>query len=341
MRGSDSRVPLMYPPTPSRRSRRAIALLFVLAFAAGIVYHRRTALADRFDVARIAHAERSTAIVLAAPLRVVAADAPDGMPGEVPVRFTAGSTPVQRALLVQDLGLAVEQRLDARGELLLLRAASADALTGALAQLERSPLVRVAERNVLYYASALPNDPQLLQQWALHTPGSSDPDDSDIDVAEVWDEFTGSTDIVIGVLDIDHRHEDLRDNLWRNPGEVAGNGVDAPEGDGDPLYTVNGHGTHVASIAAATGNNGIGIRGVAQRARIASCRFLDASGRGTLADALECLDYVARLRRAGAPIASSSRRRTGPPHRPLPARASAGRRSSNATLFSTRGATWA
>lgn len=56
----------------------------------------------------------------------------------------------------------------------------------------------------------------------------------------------------------------------------------------------NGHGTHVAGIAAAVGNNDLGVSGVAQVADLWACRFMDSTGNGYLSDATECIKWCTR-----------------------------------------------
>ncbi|RPJ53945.1 MAG: hypothetical protein EHJ95_01235, partial [Methanobacteriota archaeon] len=144
----------------------------------------------------------------------------------------------------------------------------------AIAFYEQQPEVLYAEPDYVVHAVSVPNDPQLGYLWGLHNTGQTGGTaDADIDAPEAWEIATGSTSVVVAVVDtgIEASHPDLAGNLWTNSGEVAGNGID-DDGNGyiddvhgwdfhnddrDP-FDDNGHGSHTAGTIAATGNNGIG-----------------------------------------------------------------------------------
>ena len=119
-----------------------------------------------------------------------------------------------------------------------------------------------------------------MYEWGLNNTGQTGGfPDADIDAIEAWDIFTGTPDAVVAVIDtgVDYLHADLVDNMWHNPGEIPGDGIDN-DGNGyiDDIYGIapaidainadpmdyDGHGTHVAGTIGAKGNNGIGVTGV-------------------------------------------------------------------------------
>jgi len=179
----------------------------------------------------------------------------------------------------------------------------------AVAALERRGSVAFAEPNWVFRATAAtPDDPRLPDLWGL----------SRIGAPQAWALATGGRSAVVAVVDtgVAYDHPDLQANMWANPGEIAGNGIDddangkvddvrgwdAADGDNDPR-DLNGHGTHVAGTIAAVGNNGVGVTGVAWTARIMPVRVLGADGSGTYADVVEGLDYAGRN---GARIVNAS-----------------------------------
>ncbi len=159
-------------------------------------------------------------------------------------------------------------------------------------------------------------------------------------VTESWSNTKGTSDIVVAVIDtgVDYTHEDLVDNMWRNPGETgvdasgrdkATNGVD-DDGNGytddvvgwdfasndnkpydltasmmDMLLNGGnpGHGTHCAGNVAARSDNGKGITGVAPGVRIMGLRFITEKGSGTTADAVKAINYAVKN---GARVMSNS-----------------------------------
>jgi subtilisin family serine protease len=187
-------------------------------------------------------------------------------------------------------------------------------------QLRSMPEVLSVQPNYIRRAIGLPNDPYWTggQLWGL----------AKIRADGVWNDFTtGSSSVTVASLDtgVDYTHPDLAPNMWRNPGEIAGNGVDddkngyvddvfgidlidaneVPGGPEDPMDD-DGHGTHVAGTIAGAGNNGIGVAGVSWNSKILACKFIAAGGEGTDAGAIGCFDYIVGLKQRGENIRVSN-----------------------------------
>ena len=199
-----------------------------------------------------------------------------------------------------------------------VRISPAQPVQEALQAYAADPDVLTVEANFLVRAQALPNDNGFPFQWSLQNTGQTlGTAGADIKAPQAWDRGTGSDEVVVMVLDsgIDYTHPDLAANMWVNPLEIPGNGIDDDgngyvddvhgidviNGDGDPMDD-NGHGTHVAGIIGAVGNNAIGITGVAWKVKLIACKMLDDKGEGTVDKAVECLDYARALKARGVKI---------------------------------------
>ncbi len=169
--------------------------------------------------------------------------------------------------------------------------------------------VLYVEPNFLYSTDqTIPDDSKFNFLWGLHNTGQAGGTaDADIDAPEAWDITTGSSNIVVAIIDTgaDLDHKDLLANIWTNAGEIAGDGIDNDsngfiddvngwdfaDDDNDP-NDINGHGTHVAGTIGAVGNNNQGVVGVNWNVSLMPLRFIDASGFGTTADAIDAIQYV-------------------------------------------------
>jgi uncharacterized repeat protein (TIGR01451 family) len=187
----------------------------------------------------------------------------------------------------------------------------ADQEMDTLETLRRNPAVTFAELDYAAYAAEgiTPNDPGWVHQWGPQT----------IHAPEAWLVSQGSPGVVIAVLDsgVTLGHPDLNDQLWVNPGEVPANGIDddgnskvddvwgwhfyqmydeqvqayVPR-ENNQIADDNGHGTHVAGIAGAEMDNGLGIAGVAPASRLLIVKVLDQYGNGWYSDIAQGIVYA-------------------------------------------------
>ncbi|MDH7489081.1 MAG: S8 family serine peptidase [Anaerolineae bacterium] len=231
---------------------------------------------------------------------------PAGAPADSAQRYTPG---VVWAKLAPDMAATADQAGEWDGHPILGRlgggtewvrlAVPEGREESVAAALRQTPGVITAEPEYFVHAAESPNDPNFAAQWGLDK----------IRAPLAWDVATGDFAIVIAILDtgVDMNHPDLAANLWQNFGEIAGNGVD-DDGNGyvDDRWGWNaitkgarpqddhGHGTHVAGIAGAVGNNGVGVAGILWRCRLMAIKVLNSSGSGTYAGVADGVYYAAK-----------------------------------------------
>ncbi len=179
--------------------------------------------------------------------------------------------------------------------------------------LKKQSNIKDAEPDYIYHADLLPNDTDFDRLYGLHNIGQTGGvSDADIDASDAWDINSDCSKVVVAVIDtgVDYNHPDLSTNMWRNPGEIPGNlkdddgngyiddiyGIDTVNKDSDPMDDRN-HGTHVAGIIGAVGNNSTGVTGVCWNAQIMALKFLDRNGFGNGSDAIECINYMIDMKK--------------------------------------------
>lgn len=198
---------------------------------------------------------------------------PAFVPGEVLVRYREQVSEAAMLAAAGGEGFALIASLPEAG--LLRLAVPLGQESQAIQKLQANPMVAYVGPNYLAHATADPNDPSWPKQWNLVRIGMS----------SVWGEVLANPGLVIAVLDsgVALQHPDLAPSLVP--------GYDFVNGDAEPADDF-GHGTHVAGIAAAVTNNGIGVAGVAGGARILPCKVLDGNGTGTYYDIIQGIYYA-------------------------------------------------
>jgi subtilisin family serine protease len=171
--------------------------------------------------------------------------------------------------------------------------------------------VLYVEPNWILSAQLTPNDPQFGQLWGLNNTGQTVGGQvgiagADISAVQAWDISTGSSSIVVGVIDtgVDYNHPDLAANIWSAPAAfsvtVGGQTINCPAGSHGfnsvtntctPLDD-NNHGSHCSGTIGGRGNNGAGVAGVNWTTSIMGLKFLTASGSGATNNAIECIDFA-------------------------------------------------
>lgn len=239
--------------------------------------------------------------------------------------------------VVSDLGAQVVGSFDTpgglhkseTGEFLHLKLPAGVSVEQAMAQIADDARVEFAVPNTVYQlddfqAKSTPtNDPDFQKLWGLHNEGQTGGTaDADVDAPEAWQVHAGRTQaeggLLTAVIDsgIDYNHPDLKPNMWVNPGEIAGDGIDndgngviddvhgynAIADHGDPMDGM-GHGTHCAGTIAAAGNDGTGVVGVNQKANLMAVKIFDDEGKTDAAAIIRGIQYTSKM---GARITSNS-----------------------------------
>ena len=200
----------------------------------------------------------------------------------------------------------VLQTFEGIGRLQVLRVPAAETAPGLITKYQQSGLIEFAEPDYTIRVFATPDDPRFLDGslWALNNTGQGGgTTDADIDAPEAWDLLNSASNIVVAVLDtgVRYTHEDLAANMWANP-SGGSHGTNALDGTSDPSDD-SGHGTLIAGILGAVGNNGKGVTGVAWRVQVMACKCFNNFGVGNVSAAVACLDYA---RANGAKIINAS-----------------------------------
>ncbi len=222
------------------------------------------------------------------------------------VKFRDDVTPSERTAIMNDLGATTEKNLELIGA--EVWKVTNYYVPDAVQKYQMHEKIEYIEPDYRLRALEIPNDPMFDQLYGLHNTGQTGgTPGADIDAVRAWDVFTGSSDVIVVIIDTgsDYTHPDLAANMWVNPGEIPDNGIDDDgngfvddvrgwdfyNNDNDPMDD-NGHGTHVAGTIGAVGNNGVGVVGVNWTVKMMPVKFLSAAGSGYTSGAIQSIQYA-------------------------------------------------
>jgi len=255
--------------------------------------------------------ETAVAKASAKPASAAQAQVANYRPNEVLIKFKSTVSAQAVNSVLTDVGITVVQQFDEIGVRKYTISGNKSVLQ-AVKECSQSGNVEYAEPNYIYKASVIPNDPRFSQLYGM----------TKIGAPQAWDKQTGSKSVIVGVIDTgtDTDHDDLKANIWANPGETGGgkenNGVDDDgngfvddvhgwdfiNNDNNP-FDDNDHGSHTSGTIGAVGNNNEGVVGVNWNVSIMPLKFLAANGSGTTDDAVEAIIYGSNN---GAKVLSNS-----------------------------------
>ena len=259
------------------------------------------------------------------------------VPGELIVKLNPGTEAGLMGDFASEYGATVVEHFDVPGdihksfggELVRLQLPQGIELAEAIAAMKNDGRVAYAEGNQVIRLpetqdNAVAEGPNDLDSklWGLNNTGQDGGKaGADISALDAWKVTTGDNSAngpLIAVIDtgIDYNHPDLKANMWTNPGEIAGDGIDN-DGNGviDDVYGYNAqantgnpldghsHGTHCAGTIGAVGNNEMGVTGVMQNARLMAVKIFSDSGSTSTDAIVRGLMYAAKM---GATITSNS-----------------------------------
>jgi len=219
---------------------------------------------------------------------------------DILVKFT-GAGVQSAALTHQGKDFSVQSVSQQRTGLYKITVADQQQVAAALAQYNANPAVAYAEPNGLVRMTKTPNDSLYGEQWALRNSGQTGgTQGADIKAATAWDATTGSSSVIIAIVDtgVDAQHPDIKNKLVAGYNAIDNADTTSPtpngtDDDGDGI--IDGgteHGTHVATTAAAESNNKQGIAGVCWSCRIMPIKALDDEGNGTYLDIANGIDWA-------------------------------------------------
>ncbi len=247
------------------------------------------------------------AVCLLAALAAPAQAAPPAASGQLLVGFERQLSSHDQGRILDRLGGRVAKRFGGGlrgGRLTLIKPRGGLALRLLRKRLATADGVAYAEPDYFQFASATktPNDPFYPRDWAL----VDTPADHDVDAPTAWGTRTSCAKVAIVDTGIDTDHPDLKDNVYKSADKPNNGKDDDKNGYVDDTYGFNaingkgsgqddnGHGTHVAGIVGARGNNGTGIAGVCWSTKLLAVKFMNSRGKGTTSAAIAAIEYAVK-----------------------------------------------
>lgn len=183
-----------------------------------------------------------------------------------------------------------------------------------LKKYKNNPNVEIAQPNYVYKISSAPNDTYYPSDssvspylWGLKNTGQTIPSSldsssttnnpgtagADINVEPAWTKITDCSSVVVAIIDtgVNYQHRDLASNMWDGGLAYPKHGYDFVDNDNDPM-DFNGHGTHLAGVIGAVGNNATDGVGVCWKSNIMAIRAFDENGSASTTDIVQGIDFA-------------------------------------------------
>src|ERR1700730_1770421 len=280
---------------------------------------RKTALTSRFNVIRLI--ATLSLVLLTGAGGALADSSPQSEPGAyrdgiVLLAFRDGIQQSRQDAVLSGVGAREIKRIGVGVHVVAVRRGRVPEVVQLLRARNE---VRFAEPDYLQTLSAgsMPNDTSVGNQWAVQNSGQTvngiaGTPGADQRLLAAWGITTGTNSVVIAELDtgVQYSHPDLFTNMWNNPGGIGGcpaatHGYNALSLNCDPMdddTMFGGHGTHVAGIMGAVGNNSSGVAGVNWTTSIMAVKWVDSKGLGATSDLISAMDWVVKAKQAGVNV---------------------------------------
>lgn len=232
------------------------------------------------------------------------------VPGEMLVKFKSTVSARSSSAAVAAIGGAVQATLN--GNVMLVKLPAGQDAASAASAYSNDPNVEYAQPNYIYHATAFPNDTNYGSLWAFKNGGqtvntpvqgsgwiyaTNNPGTvgNDMNLEPAWNHITDCSSAVVAVIDsgVNYSQEDLAVNMWTSVTYPKhGYNFVTGEGAADDPMDLSGHGTHVAGIIGAVGNNALGVTGVCWKAQIMAVRVLNSQGSGNTASIINGINFA-------------------------------------------------